>query len=222
MRFSEHVALALVAASAVGAWETTQMAEKLRRELCAEQVLFCSNVCGGEGLTREAFCNPATLGAKCQCVNGAEAVIRRHQWPVFQRVCEAHRADCRMACDRSTGVAAAGKAACFTSCDTNIACNTDRAPDFKMMVDKYDDPTSSSPKTVSDKPAASELPTASAASAAAASPSPAQRKGVLPKKGGVLPTATSGAARGSGSSAWPAAAAAAAVAALAVAGGRPF
>ncbi|KAJ2856689.1 hypothetical protein J3B02_001455 [Coemansia erecta] len=121
------------------------MPEKLRKELCAEQVLFCTNVCGGESLTREAFCNISSLGSKCACTNGAEAAIKRYQWPAFQRVCELQRHECRAACDRSN-IAAHEKAFCFNSCDTRMACNTENAPELKIMVQKYDDQTSVSPK----------------------------------------------------------------------------
>ncbi|KAJ2607926.1 hypothetical protein H4S08_004648 [Coemansia sp. RSA 1365] len=121
------------------------MPEKIRKELCAEQVLFCTNVCGGEGFTREAFCNTDTLGSKCACSNGAEVAIHRYQWPVFQRVCEAQRSECKLSCDHAD-VANGDKSACFNSCDSRMACGSDLAPDLKMMVDKYDDPTTSSPK----------------------------------------------------------------------------
>ncbi|KAJ2157285.1 hypothetical protein GGF46_004611 [Coemansia sp. RSA 552] len=119
------------------------MAEKLRKELCAEQVLFCTNVCGGEGFTREAFCNTNTLGSKCVCSNGAEAAIQRYQWPVFQRVCEAQRAECRTGCDRA---ATGDKATCFNSCDARMACGSDRAPPLQIMVNGFDDATAGSPK----------------------------------------------------------------------------
>ncbi|KAJ1796582.1 hypothetical protein LPJ56_007098, partial [Coemansia sp. RSA 2599] len=81
----------------------------------------------------------------CACTNGAEAAIKRYQWPAFQRVCELQRHECRAACDRSN-IAAHEKAFCFNSCDTRMACNTESAPDLKIMVQKYDDQTSASPK----------------------------------------------------------------------------
>ncbi|KAJ2722813.1 hypothetical protein GGI07_003068 [Coemansia sp. Benny D115] len=147
MRLAEQLSVAILAATAVSGWETSQMPEKIRKELCAEQVLFCTNVCGGEGLTREAFCNSNTLGSKCTCNNGAEAAIRRYQWPAFQRVCEIQRQECRNACDRSQ-VASSEKAVCFNGCDQRLACNSDAAPDLKIMVQKFDDPTTGSPKKV--------------------------------------------------------------------------
>ncbi|KAI9506023.1 hypothetical protein GGI25_001494 [Coemansia spiralis] len=140
MRFYEELAIAILAASAVCAWETEQMPEKVRKELCAEQVLFCTNVCGGEGQTKEAFCNTNTLGSKCTCTNGAEAAIRRNQWPAFHRVCEAMRSECRYACDHNS-MGSGDKSTCFTNCDTNLACSTEKAPELKVMVQKYDDPT---------------------------------------------------------------------------------
>ncbi|KAJ2232794.1 hypothetical protein IWW45_004699 [Coemansia sp. RSA 485] len=145
MRLLEQLSAVAVAATVVSAWEASQMPEKLRKELCAEQVLFCTNVCGGESLTREAFCNTNSLGSKCACTNGAEAAIKRYQWPAFQRVCELQRHECRAACDRSN-IAAHEKSFCFNSCDTRMACNTETAPDLKIMVQKYDDQTSVSPK----------------------------------------------------------------------------
>ncbi|KAJ1735949.1 hypothetical protein LPJ61_000255 [Coemansia biformis] len=221
MRIFEHAALALATASVALAWDATQMGEKLRKELCAEQVLYCSNVCGGEGLTREAFCNPTTLGAKCACVNGAEAVIRRYQWPVFQRVCQAQHAECRLACDRG-GIAAPSKAACFSSCDTNMACNADTAPDLKMMVDKYDDVTSSSPKPPPPPPPPPAKPAAEASAVAGASPAAGRagtkssagadvKSGSAKKGPGPLPTATSAAASGAAAGIWAVVAAAVAI-----------
>ncbi|KAJ2683470.1 hypothetical protein H4R19_006995 [Coemansia spiralis] len=193
------------------------MPEKLRKELCAEQVLFCSNVCGGSGLTREAFCNPTTLGAKCACSNGAEAVIRRDQWPVFQRVCEAQHTECRLACNRSD-IPVTSKAACFTSCDSRIACNTDGAPDLKMMVDKYDDVTSSSPPKPPPPPpkpvAAPPAPAEAADTKGANKPNGKSNAGA--KGPGPLPTATGAAAPGAAAGAWTVAVAAVA---LALAGG---
>ncbi|KAJ2763438.1 hypothetical protein IWQ57_005561 [Coemansia nantahalensis] len=199
------------------------MPEKQRKELCAEQVLFCSNVCGGEGLTRETFCNPTTLGAKCQCTNGAEAIIRRYQWPVFQRVCEATHTECQLACDRST-IPDAGKAMCFNACDTRIACNTDAAPDLKMMVDKFDDETASSPKPPPPppKPAVAATP-AEAAAGPSAGPQAADagakggaRADVKSKSGakgpGPQPAAASAAAPGAAAGAWAVPLAAAAIA----------
>ncbi|KAJ2397468.1 hypothetical protein GGI23_003527 [Coemansia sp. RSA 2559] len=120
------------------------MPEKLRKELCAEQVLYCTNVCGGEGLTREAFCNTNTLGSKCECTNGAEAAIHRYQWPVFQRVCEAQRSECRAGCNGNGNMSSAERTSCFTSCDARVACTSDQAPDYKVMVQKYDDQTTGS------------------------------------------------------------------------------
>ncbi|KAJ2785159.1 hypothetical protein GGI15_002019 [Coemansia interrupta] len=143
MRLLEQLSAAAVAATVVAGWETSMMPEKLRKELCAEQVLFCTNVCGGENLTREAFCNSNTLGSKCACSNGAEAAIKRYQWPAFQRVCEIQRQECRAACDRSN-IAAHEKSFCFNSCDTRMACNTENAPDLKIMVQKFDDVTTGS------------------------------------------------------------------------------
>ncbi|KAJ2832168.1 hypothetical protein GGI24_001328 [Coemansia furcata] len=142
MRFFDKLAVAILAATVVG-----QMPEKIRKELCAEQVLFCTNVCGGEGSTREAFCNVNTLGSKCTCSNGAESAIRRYQWPAFQRVCEAQREECRQTCDRNNKIAATDKAFCFNSCDSRLSCNAENAPDLKVMVQKFDDPTAGSPKT---------------------------------------------------------------------------
>ncbi|KAJ1965085.1 hypothetical protein GGI12_001001 [Dipsacomyces acuminosporus] len=144
--------LALVAfVASVSAWDPSQMPEKLRKELCAEQMLFCTNICGGEALTREAFCNPATLGSKCLCTNGAEAAIRRYQWPAFQRACEAQRDECRQACNRSD-MAAKDRSVCFNTCDLRLACGTDNAPDLNVMVQKFDDPTGSpAPKAEDSK-----------------------------------------------------------------------
>ncbi|KAJ1816069.1 hypothetical protein LPJ60_005472 [Coemansia sp. RSA 2675] len=147
MRFFDKLAVAFLAATAVAGWETGQMPEKIRKELCAEQVLFCTNVCGGEGFTREAFCNVNTLGSKCTCSNGAESAIRRYQWPAFQRVCEAQREECRQTCDRNNKIAPSDKAFCFNSCDSRLSCNAENAPDLKVMVQKFDDPTAGSPKT---------------------------------------------------------------------------
>ncbi|KAJ2489973.1 hypothetical protein IWW37_003521 [Coemansia sp. RSA 2050] len=147
MRFFDKLAVAFLAATAVAGWETGQMPEKIRKELCAEQVLFCTNVCGGEGFTREAFCNVNTLGSKCTCSNGAEAAIRRYQWPAFQRVCEAQREECRQTCDHNNKIAASDRAFCFNSCDSRLSCNAENAPDLKVMVQKFDDPTTGSPKT---------------------------------------------------------------------------
>ncbi|ORX69293.1 hypothetical protein DL89DRAFT_174326 [Linderina pennispora] len=139
MHISAQYAVLLLATSAA-AWDASQLSEKLRKELCSEQVLYCTNVCGGEGYTREAFCNPATLGSKCQCSNGAEASVRRYQWPAFQRVCEAQRNECRTACDKSK-IPAHEKSYCFSMCDYRMACSSDDAPDLKIMVDKFDDNT---------------------------------------------------------------------------------
>ncbi|KAJ2098177.1 hypothetical protein GGI09_003447 [Coemansia sp. S100] len=165
MRFFDKLAVTFLAATAVAGWETGQMPEKIRKELCAEQVLFCTNVCGGEGSTREAFCNVNTLGSKCTCSNGAESAIRRYQWPAFQRVCEAQREECRQTCDRNNKIAAADKAFCFNSCDSRLSCNAENAPDLKVMVQKFDDPTAGSPKT-SPPVVVAFKPTDGAASAA--------------------------------------------------------
>ncbi|KAJ2455722.1 hypothetical protein EV183_000569 [Coemansia sp. RSA 2336] len=194
------------------AWETTQMAEKLRKELCAEQVLFCTNVCGGEGFTREAFCNTNTLGSKCACSNGAEAAIRRYQWPVFQRVCEAQRAECRLGCEHSN-VANGDKSACFNSCDTRMACGTERAPELKMMVQNFDDPTSGSPKPMVKVTTAA--PKAPADGPAKEQKNAKGQKGDAKKKASPLPTGSSSGASGS-------AAGAVSVAALAVVAGSLF
>ncbi|KAJ2673870.1 hypothetical protein IWW42_002000 [Coemansia sp. RSA 1085] len=213
MRLNEHIVLALAAVSTAAAWDTTQMAEKLRKELCAEQVLFCTNVCGGEGLTREAFCNTNTLGSKCACSNGAEAAIRRYQWPVFQRVCEAQRAECRLGCDHSN-VANGDKSACFNSCDARMACGTEHAPELKMMVQNFDDPTSGSPKPIV-KVTTSAAPKAPADEPAKEQKSTKGTKGDAKKKNSPLPT-------GSSSGASSSAAGAVSVAALAVIAGSLF
>ncbi|KAJ2794755.1 hypothetical protein H4R20_006122 [Coemansia guatemalensis] len=191
------------------------MPEKIRKELCAEQVLFCTNVCGGEGFTREAFCNTNTLGSKCACSNGAEVAIRRYQWPVFQRVCEAQRSECKLGCDRGN-VANGDKSACFNSCDSRMACGSEHAPDLKMMVDKYDDPTTSSPK-LEIKTKANSTSTADSSSSGGKDTGSQQKpesrikgkkdsKGGPPKRrGGPLPTgSSSGAAEVISSGAWPA------------------
>ncbi|KAJ2296959.1 hypothetical protein IWW55_004946 [Coemansia sp. RSA 2706] len=179
--------------SIAGAWETTQMVEKLRKELCAEQVLFCTNVCGGEAFTREAFCNTNTLGSKCQCSNGAEAAIRRYQWPVFQRVCEAQRAECRLGCEH-VNVANGDKSACFNSCDARMACGTDRAPELKVMVQGYDDPTTGSPKP-QIKITSNNTAAADSSNGAKDSNDKAKKdeKSGSKKKGNPLPTGTSAA-----------------------------
>ncbi|KAI7824576.1 hypothetical protein BX661DRAFT_185566 [Kickxella alabastrina] len=155
MRLIEQLSATLFAATLVSGWETTQMPEKIRKELCAEQVLFCTNICGGQSSTREAFCNVNTLGSKCTCTNGAESAIRRYQWPAYQRVCEVQRLECRNTCDHSN-IAANEKAFCFNSCDSRLACNTENAPDLKVMVQKYDDPTTGSPPKPPVKPKENE------------------------------------------------------------------
>ncbi|KAJ2330488.1 hypothetical protein GGI00_003679 [Coemansia sp. RSA 2681] len=191
------------------------MPEKIRKELCAEQVLFCTNICGGEGSTREAFCNINTLGSKCTCNNGAESAIRRYQWPAFQRVCEAQRQECRQTCDRNDKIAIADKAFCFNSCDSRMSCNAENAPELKVMVQKFDDPTEGSPKTsvapvvVAIKPSD---PAAAATSASSESKDSKVKeknggKDVGPKRrGGPLPT-SNGAAGASALSALAVAAA---------------
>ncbi|KAJ2478330.1 hypothetical protein IWW56_003779 [Coemansia sp. RSA 2131] len=196
MRLNEHIALALAVVSTAGAWETTQMTEKLRKELCAEQVLFCTNVCGGEGFTREAFCNTNTLGSKCACSNGAEAAIQRFQWPVFQRVCEAQRAECRKGCEHSN-VAGGDKSSCFNSCDTRMACGSAGAPDLKIMVQKFDDPTSGSPKPEIKITTNSTAPVSPAnGKNADAKDKKDEKNGQPKKKDNTLPTGTSAAAPG--------------------------
>ncbi|KAJ2852184.1 hypothetical protein IWW36_000564 [Coemansia brasiliensis] len=191
------------------------MAEKLRKELCAEQVLFCTNVCGGEGFTREAFCNTNTLGSKCACSNGAEAAIRRYQWPVFQRVCEAQRAECRMGCDHSN-VANGDKSACFNSCDARMACGTEHAPELKVMVQNFDDPTSGSPKPIIKvTTSAPKAPADESATEQKDVKGKKDQKGDSKKKNSPLPT-------GSSSGASYSAAGAMSVAALAVVAGSLF
>ncbi|KAJ2348320.1 hypothetical protein GGF43_004588 [Coemansia sp. RSA 2618] len=170
------------------------MSEKLRKELCAEQVLFCTNVCGGEGFAREAFCNTNTLGSKCTCTNGAEAAIQRFQWPVFQRVCEAQRAECRVGCEHSN-VATGDKSSCFNSCDTRMACGSAKAPELKIMVQSFDDPTVGSPK-----PQIKITSDNTSADSSAGTKKDADSKGrkdePSKKKGNPLPTGTSAAAPG--------------------------
>ncbi|KAJ2456578.1 hypothetical protein GGF42_003186 [Coemansia sp. RSA 2424] len=183
MRFFEKLAMALLAATAVAGWETGQMPEKIRKELCAEQVLFCTNICGGEGSTREAFCNINTLGSKCTCSNGAEAAIRRYQWPAFQRVCEAQRQECRQTCDRNDKIAIADKAFCFNSCDSRMSCNAENAPELKVMVQKFDDPTEGSPKT-SVAPVVVAIKPSDPAAAATSASSESKDSKVKEKNGG--------------------------------------
>ncbi|KAJ2747702.1 hypothetical protein GGI20_000351 [Coemansia sp. BCRC 34301] len=160
------------------------MPEKIRKELCAEQVLFCTNVCGGEKFTREAFCNVNTLGSKCTCANGAESAIRREQWPAFQRVCEAQRQECRQTCDSNNKIAAADKAFCFNSCDSRLSCNAQNAPDLKVMVDKFDDPTAGSPKTSAAAPAVAPVVVIKPSDASTASDGGSKESKVKDKNGG--------------------------------------
>ncbi|KAJ2557236.1 hypothetical protein EV175_001469 [Coemansia sp. RSA 1933] len=199
MRFYEELTVVVLAASAVCAWETEQMPEKLRKELCAEQVLFCTNVCGGEGLTREAFCNTNTLGSKCECTNGAEAAIHRYQWPAFQRVCEAQRSECRAGCNNNGGMSSGERTSCFTSCDARIACTTEQAPDYKVMVQKYDDQTTGSkpqPKIMTNETATGpNVIIANEGGSSKIKPKRDDDKNGAPKRrGGPLPTGSKSAA----------------------------
>ncbi|KAJ2084274.1 hypothetical protein H4R24_000216 [Coemansia sp. RSA 988] len=188
------------------------MPEKIRKELCAEQVLFCTNVCGGEGFTREAFCNTNTLGSKCACSNGAEIAIHRYQWPVFQRVCEAQRSECKLGCG-SANVANGDKSTCFSSCDSRMACGTDSAPDLKMMIDKYNDPTTSSPKLeIKTNSTSTDDGSADGSKGTGNQQNPNSKDkndskgGPTKRRGGPLPTdSSSAAAEIISSGAWPAA-----------------
>ncbi|KAJ1726999.1 hypothetical protein LPJ72_006131, partial [Coemansia sp. Benny D160-2] len=207
-----------------GAWETEQMPEKIRKELCAEQVLFCTNVCGGEGLTKEAFCNTNTLGSKCTCTNGAEAAIRRYQWPAFQRVCEAHRSECRAACEHNDAVAG-DRTSCFNSCDARLACSTEQAPDLKVMVQKYDDQTAGSKPQPKPQPAETAAgPNVIVANSGGNGSSKIKPKkdaaqGAPKRRGGPLPTGSTSSASSTLNSVWLAAVIPAIVAAAAVGSG---
>ncbi|KAJ2520374.1 hypothetical protein H4217_002085 [Coemansia sp. RSA 1939] len=199
------------------------MPEKIRKELCAEQVLFCTNVCGGEGLTKEAFCNTNTLGSKCSCTNGAEAAIRRYQWPAFQRVCEAHRSECRAACEHNDAVAG-DRASCFNSCDARLACSTEQAPDLKVMVQKYDDQTAGSKPQPKPQPAETAAgPNVIVANGGNGSskikPKKDVAQGAPKRRGGPLPTGSTSSASSTLNSVWLAAVIPAIVAAAAVGSG---
>ncbi|KAJ2661477.1 hypothetical protein IWW48_002344 [Coemansia sp. RSA 1200] len=223
MRFYEELAVVVLAASAAGAWETEQMPEKLRKELCAEQVLFCTNVCGGEGLTKEAFCNTNTLGSKCSCTNGAEAAIRRYQWPAFQRVCEAHRSECRAACEHNDAVAG-DRSSCFNSCDARLACSTEQAPDLKVMVQKYDDPTAGSkpqpkPQTAETGAGPNVIVANGGGGSSKIKPKKDVAQGAPKRRGGPLPTGSTSSASSTMNNVWLAAVIPAIVAVAAVGSG---
>ncbi|KAJ1768995.1 hypothetical protein LPJ74_004425 [Coemansia sp. RSA 1843] len=197
------------------------MPEKLRKELCAEQVLFCTNVCGGEGLTREAFCNTNTLGSKCTCTNGAEAAIHRYQWPAFQRVCEAQRSECRASCNNG-GMNSGDRTSCFTSCDARIACTTDQAPDLKVMVQKYDDQTTGSkpqPKLLSNETATGPNVIIADGGSSKTKPKKDDKQGAPKRRGGPLPTGSKSAASSASVNAWLAVAVPAIVAVAAIGSG---
>lgn len=86
------------------AYDVSTLSSEYKQTICANQVGYCTSICGGKDNTKFNACNQATMKWECQCIDAAKAPAANAAtslFPVNTYQCFGEKQECFKNCTTS-------------------------------------------------------------------------------------------------------------------------